>query len=229
MMKNKNRENDKHILLLEKAMARQLPAAAAVAVVDNHEARFIELPEFNQARFFNPARRMDFLGGRVAARQAVKALGLESRPVLVSETGKPVWQDEVTGSISHSGGISVAAVMKDAHCQALGVDLLKIRQVDKGLLQRITSEEERLSLLNSPFAKTGFIDLLTFSAKESAYKCLSMLDCPANNIGEITIKPGLPGEFTIEHPSLDAGVRNVFYGRFAIEESFILSAVFRLN
>lgn len=59
-------------------------------------------------------RQQDFCSGRFCAHQVLDKMGYESMPLLADRYGAPLWSTDITGSISHSGGktIAVAAQKK---------------------------------------------------------------------------------------------------------------------
>ncbi len=117
-------------------------------------------------------RRAEFLAGRAAAVEALRALGLDAAPGR-NEDGSPRWPDAAVGSISHGAGRALCAVASRAQVRSLGIDAEKLLTPDTRpeLSRKICSEEElgHLALLG---ASEPHLVSLAFSAKESLYKCL---------------------------------------------------------
>jgi 4'-phosphopantetheinyl transferase EntD len=67
-------------------------------------------------------RQQEFCSGRFCAHQALDRLGYHDIPLLADQYGAPVWPCGITGSISHSGGIAVAAAVQKktlAHLESI--------------------------------------------------------------------------------------------------------------
>ena len=110
-------------------------------------------------------RRAGYLSGRIAVVAAQAALGLNRVDIGSETSGAPRWPDGMTGSISHTEGLAVAAIAREGR---IGVD---IEAVPDGARLRALCEEtlsgDERDLLPSPRDAT-----LGFSAKESLYKAL---------------------------------------------------------
>ena len=113
-------------------------------------------------------RREQFRVGRAAAHEALRALGVEPVPILRGEKGEPVWPAGVVGSITHTEGIAIAVVGRDAHYAGIGVDL---EALDPGLRARtarfVCTEEE----IEWAAGDTVRLTML-FSAKEAIFKAV---------------------------------------------------------
>lgn len=119
-----------------------------------------------------PSRRREFAAGRVAATQAMRALGLQPMPVRMAEDRSPVWPEGVVGSISHSRSLAAAAVARSAgSIRAVGLDIEEAEGLDAGLIGEICLGPERAWLEMQPLEDRGLLAKAIFSAKEAAYKC----------------------------------------------------------
>lgn len=122
-------------------------------------------------------RRREFLAGRLAARQALKAAGAGS--LVVGRNGSaPLWPDDTVGSISHSGAVAAAVVAPRPCWRALGLDiegLIQDRRI--AVVQRVMRPGERSAAqtIDDPWIWTRI-----WCAKEAAYKCLSALGVDAD-------------------------------------------------
>lgn len=114
-------------------------------------------------------RREQFLLGRSAAREALKALGGPiGVPILRAEGGQPKWPAGYAGSISHAGDIAVAAVCSRDKLRSVGVDLEDTtRSVDARITRRICVDDE-LKWVSLDTQRL----IEVFSAKEALYKAL---------------------------------------------------------
>ncbi|MGJ8616307.1 MAG: 4'-phosphopantetheinyl transferase family protein [Sulfitobacter sp.] len=114
-----------------------------------------------------PARQREFAAGRAAARAAMVELGIKAKPILANPDRAPIWPRGVTGSISHTDNVCIAAVSHTETCRSLGIDIELATPLDADLITTICSDTE-LRRVAGPdqlhHAK------LIFSAKEAAYK-----------------------------------------------------------
>lgn len=120
-------------------------------------------------------RQADYFFGRLAAREALTALGLCRSEVGTGDSREPVWPPGVLGSISHNERYAVA-VAADAGANGgigIGIDIESIPTAAllAALRQTVLSRRELDYLskadTNLPLA---ILTTLIFSAKESFYK-----------------------------------------------------------
>lgn len=152
-------------------------------------------------------RRAEFLAGRVAAVEALRALGLDAAPGR-NPDGSPRWPDEAVGSISHGGGRALCAVASRSQVRSLGIDTERLLTPDTKpeLSRKICSEDELMRLAASLAVSEPHLVSLAFSAKESLYKCLyplvgRFMGFEAARIVAVHSSPhseGLDGELTLE-------------------------------
>ena len=130
-----------------------------------------KLPEVNFGLSQN--RNQEYLLGRLAIKDALGSLGypptwIERDPL----TKSPVWPEGITGSLSHSSGLALAVVGDSPPILGLGVDLEKAnRTIDLGIERHICAQDESDDLRSLHPENHAIRLLLTFSAKESLYKC----------------------------------------------------------
>lgn len=149
----------------ERIDAADLVARAAAAGIAAYREGLIE------------RRRLEFLAGRLAARQALKAAGAGSLEV-GRDGSAPVWPADAVGSISHSGAVAAAVAAPRPCWRALGLDiegLLQDRRI--AVVQRVMrpSECSAAQTIDDPWIWTRI-----WCAKEAAYKCLSALGVDAD-------------------------------------------------
>lgn len=130
-----------------------------------------KLPEVNFG--LSKKRNQEYLLGRLAIKDALGSLGnvpawIERDPL----TKAPVWPEGITGSLSHSSGLALAVVGDSPPILGLGVDLEKAnRTIDLGIERHICTQDESDDLRSLHLENHAIRLLLTFSAKESLYKC----------------------------------------------------------
>lgn len=150
---------------LETALAGLFPpgvAVASVVIAENREpAHPIETTAVARAV---PSRQAEFAAGRAAARQALRALGHAAATIPAGQNRLPVWPAGISGSISHSAGIAVAALRRGA---PLGIDIEPDQDLEPELWPVICAPDELDAL---PILERGHYVRLVFSAKEAAYK-----------------------------------------------------------
>lgn len=121
-----------------------------------------------------PRRRQEFLLGRLAAREAVLALGCPPERAWVGQEGRrPVWPPGLTGSISHTDRrvLAVAARCSEG-VRSLGVDLESLRAGDEAVhaIRACFAPVEREALAAH---RHGLV--AGFALKEALYKCVQPL------------------------------------------------------
>ncbi|WP_079071746.1 4'-phosphopantetheinyl transferase family protein [Streptomyces yokosukanensis] len=115
-------------------------------------------------------RRLEFLAGRLAARRALGAVGLDCGEI--PRAGRlPVFPPGRAASISHSSGVAVAVARAPGRDTPLGCDL-ELRPLPAAAARLVLREdEEELLRGTGPKAVPWSVTSL-FSAKEAAWKAL---------------------------------------------------------
>ncbi len=116
-----------------------------------------------------PARRQAFRLGRLAAHDALAAIGKDRGPVLAGPNREPIWPVGVAGSISHTTEIGVALVAPSVRTDGIGIDIEGMREAPE-LERQVARSEEVMWLDNLDPAERQFEVLALFSAKESIFK-----------------------------------------------------------
>jgi 4'-phosphopantetheinyl transferase EntD len=145
-------------------------------LLGDHEAVVAELRELSTSGLPERAvakRRAEFLAGRFAAQQALKALGFATTPGR-NEDGSPRWPQAVVGSITHGAGRALCAVAHQAELRSLGIDVERLLSptAKEELMARICGADERTLMAKELPASEQQVVTFAFSAKESLYKCL---------------------------------------------------------
>jgi enterobactin synthetase component D len=125
------------------------------------------------------ARRASFIGGRVALRTAIAALGdptsaASLSPILSTPRGAPALPPGFVGSISHKREIAVAiaARAEPTPRTTIGIDVEVPRASRVDIAPRVLTPDERATLAAlDPAAREAEV-LFRFAAKEAIYKAL---------------------------------------------------------
>jgi len=120
-------------------------------------------------------RRATFIGGRVALRAALAALGAETdTPLLSTPRGAPAMPPGFVGSISHKREVAVAlaARAEPTPRTTVGIDVEIPRSLRTDIAPRVLTPAERAAIADlDPAARDAEV-LLRFAAKEAIYKAL---------------------------------------------------------
>jgi enterobactin synthetase component D / holo-[acyl-carrier protein] synthase len=114
-------------------------------------------------------RRITWVGGRIALREALDEIGAECGPVLPDERGAPILPKKIAASIAHKTDIAVALVSKNPGW-SVGVDVEHIKPDMDRIVRRVMSAEEIEELDALPQSERSSHALICFSLKEAYYK-----------------------------------------------------------
>ncbi len=126
----------------------------------------------------------NFIGGRYAARRALRAHGsLQDEPLQRDEkTSRPLWPAGYCGSISHTNDAAIAAAAFENDYASIGIDIEHPRRdMTDAALEKICSPAE-LKWVFAAAREKRERAIQIFTAKESIYKALSPL-LPAVTLG----------------------------------------------
>jgi 4'-phosphopantetheinyl transferase EntD len=175
-----------------------VPALAAaglrlgVALAGEPQARPAGPAEAAEAARMAARRRAEFLAGRLAARRALRAAGLECGEIPRAGR-KPLFPAGCAVSISHSGGVAVAvAGLPGRGDEPVGCDL-ELYALPARAARLVLTEDERLRMGQAAAAGPAAGVTVWFSAKEAAFKALG--DGP-RHLGDLEVRP-LPGGFAV--------------------------------
>jgi 4'-phosphopantetheinyl transferase EntD len=118
-------------------------------------------------------RQAEFYFGRLAARQALEALGISSVDIGVGASRQPIWPVDVIGSISHTHTYAAAVALRRGECSGVGIDLEHMAGPDASAALATTAVgANELRYLETLTRLWPMNMLLTavFSAKESLFK-----------------------------------------------------------
>lgn len=118
-------------------------------------------------------RQAEFLAGRYAARQVLKAFGFLGIDVPCSGSRAPVWPDGIVASITHCQGTAICAAAKSDDCDYLGIDLESVLSLSVANdVKDIVVNQKECRLIAETFLPFEVLMTLVFSVKESVYKAL---------------------------------------------------------
>ena len=118
-----------------------------------------------------PARRAEFLTGRLLARAALADLGVAPSEIARRPDRAPAWPAGLIGSITHTGGLCAALVARPAGSGAIigvGIDVELDVRLDDAVIDRVLTPGERGAL----GARRGRDAVVAFSAKEALFKAI---------------------------------------------------------
>ncbi|TCI03702.1 4'-phosphopantetheinyl transferase superfamily protein [Corallincola luteus] len=114
-----------------------------------------------------PKRKREFRAGRHTARAALKPLGFTSDVVIpMGINRQPIWPDGITGSISHTSNLCVAACARTSHYLSVGVDAEMNKPLTTAVASLTLTPAEQAMLEQYP----DLPNTLFFSAKEAIFK-----------------------------------------------------------
>lgn len=171
-------------------------------------------------------RRIEFATGRTLARLALKKLGVSAQPIKRDADRRPIWPENIVGSITHCKGLAFVAVANQQVARSLGIDAEIRLPLEERLIQRICTKREIACNTKSSIDKECWPRLL-FSAKESVYKNVSSLFGTSLLFQDLSIIPEIKdGSFRVIPESQRAHSLpwRQFSGRYAITDSHIITA-----
>lgn len=121
-------------------------------------------------------RRVDFIGGRLAARQALNEAGYTDPVVIaVDAQGVPLFPQGYVGSIAHKHGRAVASVARAEVVYGIGIDLEFDENHDENsLVAEVVTEVEQSELTSIRAAEPTILSpaTLVLAAKEALFKAV---------------------------------------------------------
>lgn len=182
-------------------------------------------------------RQREFRAGRHAARAAINKqmpdnIFVDRTPIVVGTSREPVFPDQISGSISHTNTLCLAACALKNEVPSIGIDIENNQKLDNHLLPTVYTPDEQARLKESDTIP----NILIFSIKESVFKCLfpyvkvyfDFLDA------EITLQPETAnsGQFQFEligdnRSDLQSNLPDLtFHGHYCFNEQTVFSLCF---
>jgi len=116
------------------------------------------------------SRVAEFAAGRLCARNALRAFGVDAFALRVGADRQPLWPAALIGSITHTAGLCAAAVARRGTLVGVGIDSELIARAAPEFLPRIGVASEVAWVQSLRPAEQSAAILLLFSAKEAFYK-----------------------------------------------------------
>lgn len=162
----------RRLSMLEMSARSLVPAGISVAVTAARgEAEQLWPAETEAIENATPMRQREFAAGRMAARQALLALGRAPSAILMGDDRAPIWPRAVVGSIAHDAKACIAVVGERERFKSIGIDIEPALPLEAEIFREICRPEELAWLRQLPFEKRGGVARRFFSAKEAIYKC----------------------------------------------------------
>ena len=117
-------------------------------------------------------RRVQWIGGRLAARAATKVMGHDLTALLVSPHGAPLSPNGLSISISHKANLAMAIVCKKKH-GTVGLDFEIVGRDRSHIAEKILCSDELGAVRALPNQQQWGATLVRFAIKEAIYKSLA--------------------------------------------------------
>jgi enterobactin synthetase component D / holo-[acyl-carrier protein] synthase len=178
----------------------------------------------------SPVRREEFALGRTCARRALAGLGVSPAPILVGSHREPIWPASVVGSITHCERYCAAVVGRKDQVVAIGIDADENAALPRGVVTRITIDEERQRLQSGRGTDGIHWDRALFIAKESVYKAWFTVAACWLNFEDVLItfdpdRETFHAQLRVAGPAVHGRPIDSFEGRFLSKQGLIIAAV----
>ncbi len=130
----------------------------------------IELEDLPKELLLHTARekrQREFAAGRLAARRAIKENGHKPEYPAIGTGRQPVWPAGLTGSITHTSAIAIAAVASQNAVRSIGIDIEELQPLANSVVSSVLTARE----IEQPGTDEDHA-LRLFSFKESIFKCV---------------------------------------------------------
>ncbi len=119
-----------------------------------------------------PARRTEFATGRALARRCLVTLGQKPQRIERGPDRAPIWPEGLTGSISHTAGLTMAVVWAppEVSGSGIGIDVEQLGRVEQTIFSTVFTAQEREMLSRCSAQERDFLATGLFSAKEALFK-----------------------------------------------------------
>ncbi len=151
-----------------RAVVVPVPAPDAIPAVADWP---IDPAERAHAAKFGPRRQNTWIAGRMALREACRAVGIEPGPILPDDRRAPTLPASVSASLTHTDRWAVAwAAPADGRTR--GIDLEDPTRGGLHLQRMLLTEPEAVDLASRPAARQQAELIRRFALKEAVYKAI---------------------------------------------------------
>ena len=150
---------------------------AAVGRVQDHRSA-LSADEHEHIGRAVKSRQFAYSTGRYLAKRALAELGVEVSSIPTHASRRPLWPEDVVGSITHSRRYAIAVVGVRSGLAGIGVDLEVAGRVTEDIAETVMSPNERdwcqgLSLRGASGSCPPTAYTANFSAKEAVFKAVN--------------------------------------------------------
>ena len=117
-------------------------------------------------------RRVQWIGGRLAAHVAARVLGKDVGPILTAPHGAPIAPEAMCISISHKANLAVAIASKKSH-GTIGLDFEVLGRDRRHIAEKVLCPTEVQRVQALPEEHQWGAILVRFALKEAIYKSLA--------------------------------------------------------
>lgn len=210
-------------------MARSMFCKDIALAATDPNIEYPALPaELNSLPNAIPSRRMEFTAGRTAVRRAMQKLGLPPMATLHGKDRAPIWPEGLTGSISHTRDVCIAAVAKSDTMRTIGLDLEEATPLDPSLIPVVCTPDEQRWLNSLNGFDRSVAAKMIFAAKESAYKAQFPLSRKLFGFETLNVKissdlSSFRACFAQEIPPFETGA--TLRGKISLRDGLIIAAI----
>jgi 4'-phosphopantetheinyl transferase EntD len=176
-------------------------------------------------------RRREFTTARACARRALAALGVPPAPIVPGLRGAPQWPDGIVGSITHCAGYRGCAVARQEDVVTLGLDAEPHERLPSGVLEAISSGEERDRIAALRASAPGVCwDRMLFCVKETVYKSWFPLTRRWLGFEEASVdfdpeSRTFTARLLVAGPVVNGAALTLFRGRWLVSNGLIATAI----
>jgi 4'-phosphopantetheinyl transferase EntD len=205
------------------------PGAVVVSASEPADPARLDPAERAALRKASPKRLREFATGRGCAREALARLGVHGFPLLNDAQRAPIWPEGFVGSITHCAGYCGVVVASREIARSVGLDAEAAAPLEPALAERICTPDELRRLGALPATPGLDWAKLTFSAKESFYKCYFPLARTVLGFRDVEIEfAAADARFTarLVRASAPAATEvRAFQGRFRFDRDVVFTGV----
>lgn len=174
-------------------------------------------------------RQIQWVGGRLAARAALRALGYKAVAVLSDPFGAPVCTDNANGhalsiSITHKRTIAIALAARAIH-GSIGVDLETVEPTRPGVAAKVLTKAELHQIEQLAVDRQWAATVVRFAIKESIYKALAPTLKRYIGFTEAEVEPDVDGTATVRLDLTEGEAPQSIDARYRWTEHGVLATV----